>query len=115
MIARIWRGAVRIEDADAYSTYMQGTGIPAYARTPGNHGVWMLRRDVGDRTQFVMITMWESIDAVKRFAGETYDVAVFYPEDERYLVERDMTATSYVVDTHVDASRGGPSYESDVL
>ena len=37
MIARIWRGAVRIEDADAYSTYMQGTGIPAYARTPGNH------------------------------------------------------------------------------
>ena len=62
-----------------------------------------------------MITMWESIDAVKRFAGETYDVAVFYPEDERYLVERDMTATHYVVDTHINASRGGPSDESDVL
>lgn len=104
MIVRIWKGAVRIEDADAYSTYMQETGITGYARTPGNQGVWMLRRDAGDRTEFVMITMWESLDAVKRFAGERYENAVFYPEDERFLVERDRTATHYVVDTHVDPS-----------
>jgi heme-degrading monooxygenase HmoA len=64
----------------------------------------MLRRDAGDRTQFVMITMWESLDAVKRFVGETYEVAVFYPEDDRFLVERDDTATHYIVDTHVDPS-----------
>ena len=51
----------------------------------------MLRRDVGERTEFVMFTLWESLDAVKAFAGEDYETAVYYPEDDRYLVERDLT------------------------
>src|SRR5919108_371899 len=59
MIARIWRGAVRKEDGDAYARYMQDTGIAGYARTPGNRAVHMLRRDVGDLTEFVMYTLWE--------------------------------------------------------
>jgi heme-degrading monooxygenase HmoA len=61
----------------------------------------MLRRDVGDKTEFVMFTLWESLDAVKGFAGEDYETAVFYPEDDRYLVERDPTSAHYEVDTHV--------------
>jgi heme-degrading monooxygenase HmoA len=61
----------------------------------------MLRRDVEDRTQFVMFTLWDSLEAVKAFAGEDYETAVFYPEDERFLVERDLTATHYEVDTQV--------------
>lgn len=102
MIARTWRGAVRREDADAYAAYMQDTGVTGYATTPGNRGVWMLRRDVGDTTEFVMFTLWSSIEAVKSFAGEDYETAIFYPEDERFLVERDLTSTHYEVDTHVD-------------
>jgi heme-degrading monooxygenase HmoA len=80
---------------------MQETGVAAYAATPGNQGVWMLRRDVDDRTEFVMFTLWDSLEAVKAFAGEDYETAVFYPEDERFLVERDLTSTHYVVDTTV--------------
>jgi heme-degrading monooxygenase HmoA len=101
MIARIWKGAVRRGDGDAYARYMRETGVAAYARTPGNRGVWMLRRDVEDRTEFVMFTLWDSLAAVKAFAGEDYETAVFYPEDDRFLVERDLTATHYQVDTQV--------------
>ncbi len=100
MIARIWRGAVRRRDGDAYAAYMRQTGVPGYAGTPGNRGVWMLRRDVGDRTEFLMFTLWDSLEAVKRFAGEDYEAAVFYPEDDRFLVERDRTSSHWAVDTH---------------
>ena len=98
MIARIWRGAVRKEDGDAYAAYMRGTGVPGYAEVEGNRGVWMLRRDAGERTEFVMFTLWDSLDAVKAFAGEDYETAVFYPEDDRFLVERDLTSAHYEVD-----------------
>lgn len=98
MIARIWRGAVRSEDGAAYAEYMRETGVRGYAQTPGNRGAWMLRRDDGGRTEFVMFTLWDSLDAVKAFAGEDYEVAVFYPEDERFLIERDDTAAHYVVE-----------------
>ena len=101
MIARIWRGAVRRRDGDAYARYMRATGVAEYADTPGNRGVWMLRRDLDDRTEFVMFTLWDSLEAVKAFAGDNHERAVFYPEDERFLVERDLTSTHYEVDTQV--------------
>jgi heme-degrading monooxygenase HmoA len=108
MIARIWKGAVRSEDGDAYVSYLKETGVAEYAATPGNHGVWMLRREVGQRTEFVMFTLWESLEAVKAFAGDDYEQAVFYPEDERFLVERDLTASHYeVVARPRGASRSG--------
>ena len=97
MIARFWKGAVRTPDADAYADYIRQTGVADYEKTPGNRGVWMLRRDAGENTQFVMFTLWESLDAVKAFAGDDYEKAVYYPEDERYLVERDETTTHYEV------------------
>ena len=100
MIARTWRGAVKREDGDAYAAYIDETGIAAYVATPGNLGAWMLRRDVGELTEFVMFTLWDSLDAVKAFAGEEYETAVFYPEDDRYLVERDLTRTHYEVARH---------------
>jgi heme-degrading monooxygenase HmoA len=106
MIARIWKGAVRMQDGDAYAEYMRRTGVAAYAETPGNRGVWMLRRDVDGRTEFVMFTLWESLGAVKAFAGEDHETAVFYPEDDRFLVERDLKATHYEVDTQVATGSG---------
>ena len=97
MIARIWKGAVRTSDGDAYADYIHRTGVAGYTATPGNRGVWMLRRDVADRTEFVMFTLWESLDAVKAFAGDDYERAVYYPEDDRYLVERDLRTSHYEV------------------
>jgi heme-degrading monooxygenase HmoA len=105
MIARIWTGAVRREDADAYAEYMRETGIAGYAKTRGNRGVWMLRRDVDERTELVMLTLWDSLDAVKAFAGEDYETAVFYAEDERFLIERDLGATHFEVETYEGRQR----------
>ncbi|CAA9468121.1 MAG: hypothetical protein AVDCRST_MAG12-511 [uncultured Rubrobacteraceae bacterium] len=97
MIARTWRGAVREDHADAYAEYMQATGVAGYAGTPGNRGVYMLRRDLGDRCEFLMFSLWDSLEAVKAFAGEDYEKAVFYPEDDRYLVERDEASSHFEV------------------
>jgi heme-degrading monooxygenase HmoA len=88
LIARIWRGAVRTEDREEYARYIETTGVRGYAETPGNQGIYMLRRDLGDRSEFVMFTLWDSLDSLKAFAGEDYETAVYYPEDDRYLVER---------------------------
>jgi heme-degrading monooxygenase HmoA len=101
MIARIWKGAVRREDGDAYASYMQTTGIAGYTRTPGNRAALMLRRDVDDRCEFMMVTLWDSMETVTAFAGPEPDKAVFYPQDDRYLVERDLTVDHYEVATAV--------------
>ena len=97
MIARIWRGAVRATDADEYAAYIGATGLAEYRETAGNEGAWMLRRDLGDRTEFLTFTLWESLDAVKALAGDDYETAVYYPDDDRFLVERDTTCAHYEV------------------
>ena len=97
MIARIWRGVVRRSDADEYADYINGTGFAEYGDTKGNRGAWMLRRDTGDRTEFVTFSLWESYDAIRAFAGEDVQAAVFYPEDDRFLVERENRVKHYEV------------------
>ena len=97
MIARIWRGAVRAEDAAAYVAYVQETGIDGYKDTPGNRGAWALSQVEGDRAEIVTVSMWESRSAIEGFAGQDIDRAVFYPEDDRYLIERDLTVSHYEV------------------
>jgi heme-degrading monooxygenase HmoA len=98
MIARIWRGAVRPEDAEEYVEYIRVTGLTEYRSTAGNLGAWMLHRRVEELTEVVTFSLWESIEAVRRFAGEDESRAVFYPEDDRFLVERSLTVDHYEVD-----------------
>ena len=97
MIARIWKGAVRPEDADAYADYIRATGFAEYGETAGNRGAWLLRQDDGDRTEFVTLSMWESVDAIRAFAGDDIEAAVLYPEDERYLIGGESSVTHYEV------------------
>jgi heme-degrading monooxygenase HmoA len=101
MIVRTWRGATRTADADRYVDYIDGTGLRAYSETPGNLGSLILRRRVEGAgepvTEFLVISFWESEDAVKGFAGDNPTVAVFYPEDDAFLVRRDVTVDHYDV------------------
>jgi heme-degrading monooxygenase HmoA len=96
MIARTWRGVVRRADAEEYAQYIHDTGFAEYARTPGNRGAWMLRRDEDDRTEFITLSLWESVDAIRAFAGDDIEAAVLYPEDEKYLLG-DSTVTHHEV------------------
>ncbi len=97
MIARTWRGWTRASDADAYVEYLLRTGIREYRATGGNREAYILRRDVDDRTEFVTFTLWDSLDAIRGFAGDDVERAVFYPEDDRFLVDRETTVQHFEV------------------
>jgi heme-degrading monooxygenase HmoA len=97
MIARTWRGAVRSEDGEAYAEYMERTGFAALRGTPGNLGVFGLRRVRDGRAEFVVLSLWNDESAIQAFAGDDPTRAVFYPEDERFLVERDLHVDHYEV------------------
>ena len=97
MIARIWRGVVRTEDAEVYADYIRGTGFSEYARTSGNRGAHMLRRDEDGRTEFITLSFWDSRDAIRAFAGDDIEKAVLYPGDEQYLIESDPLVKHYEV------------------
>jgi heme-degrading monooxygenase HmoA len=99
MIGRIWKGVTRTEDAPAYVRYVRETGLKEYRETPGNHGAWVFWRDLNGRAEVLTISLWESRDAVAGFAGQDIDRAVFYPEDDRYLIDRDLTVSHYEVET----------------
>jgi heme-degrading monooxygenase HmoA len=99
VIARIWRGATRRADGDEYAQYMNTTGIAGYRSIPGNRAALMLKRDVDDRCEFVMLSLWDSMESIISFAGDDPETAVFYPQDVRFLVERDLTVAHYEVAT----------------
>jgi heme-degrading monooxygenase HmoA len=65
MIARIWRGVTREADKDTYFEYLQKTGLKEYASIPGNQGVWVLRRVDDGKSEFTLISLWDSWDAIK--------------------------------------------------
>jgi heme-degrading monooxygenase HmoA len=95
MIARIWRGWTPPQTADAYVDYLQRTGIAGYLATPGNRGAWILRRQQGDRVEFVTLSFWNSFDDIRGFAGDDIEKAVFYPDDEQFLAEGETTVDHY--------------------
>ena len=97
MIARIWRGTTRRQDAEAYLAYLERTGVAEYRATPGNSGAWVLWREAGDLAEFVTLSFWDSEEAIRRFAGDDMSRAVFYPEDDRFLVRREATVEHYRV------------------
>ena len=88
---------MRSDDAEAYVNYIVNTGMAEYRSTPGNQGAWMLRRDDGDRSEIVTFSLWDSRDSIRAFAGDDIDQAVFYPEDDHFLLERDLTVRHYDV------------------
>jgi len=97
MIARTWHGMTDASRADEYLDYLNKTGVPEYRATQGNLGVYVLRRIEGNVAHFLLLTLWESEEAIKRFAGPDMEVAKYYPEDEQFLLELEPMVTHYEV------------------
>lgn len=97
LIARIWHGATRTEDADRYSAYLEATGMRDCRATAGNRGVYVLRRVRHDRAEFTFVSLWESLDAIRQFAGEDYEKARYYAEDRKFLLELEPFVDHYDV------------------
>ena len=85
-IVRVWSGETPLHKADEYERFLSERAIRDYKSVPGNLGVIVLRKDLEDRTKFTIITFWESLDAIKQFAGEDYEKAKYYEEDKDYLL-----------------------------
>lgn len=89
IILRRWAARIRTADEAAYVDYIAGTGIEDYRATPGNLGAQMLLRTLGDGTSEVTtLSWWSSLDAIRAFAGEAIEVARYYPDDDRFLLEK---------------------------
>jgi heme-degrading monooxygenase HmoA len=97
VIARIWRGVVRSKDTAEYVEYLRQTGIEHYRSTPGNLGAWILHRRLEDRPEILTFSLWHDMDSVRSFAGDDPSRAVYYPEDDRFLVERGSIVDHYEV------------------
>jgi heme-degrading monooxygenase HmoA len=95
-ILRRWAAKIRTADAGTYRDYISGTGGSDYTNTPGNRGYRMLMRDLDDgTTEVVTESLWESLDAIKAFAGDDITLARYYPEDDRFLLERPAHVSHY--------------------
>jgi heme-degrading monooxygenase HmoA len=95
MIARMWRGWTRSWDADAYAERLQHTAIPLCQSAPGNVAAYLLRRGDGDRTEFAVLSLWQSLDAVRAFAGEDLEQSVPAAADEAFLIGPPPVITHY--------------------
>jgi heme-degrading monooxygenase HmoA len=97
MIARTWHGRVPTAKADAYEAVLHRTGLADIAATPGNRGLLLLRRTERGVTHFLLTSLWESEQAIKRFAGDDYARAHYYDEDDDFLLEREEFVTHHEV------------------
>ncbi|MDQ7880186.1 hypothetical protein Q9R08_19505 [Microbacterium sp. QXD-8] len=96
-IVRMWRGVIRTSDRDEYVEYVERTGIDEYRSVPGNRDAWTLTRELPDGlTEIVTVSRWDSLESIRGFAGDDIGKAVYYPEDDRFLIERDDTVRHYV-------------------
>jgi len=97
MIARTWLGRTRADAGDTYLGYLEDTGVRECADTDGNRGVLVLRRTRGDVAEFLFVSFWDSMDAVRGFAGPDPERARYYDEDREYLLEMPPTVDHYEV------------------
>ena len=100
MIARHWRGWTDPGNANAYEQLLQQTVLPGLKQLEGYVGGYLLRHDGTDEVEFVVLNFFESLEAVKRFAGDDYTVAVFEPEAKALLSRIEPVGTHYEVRVH---------------
>jgi heme-degrading monooxygenase HmoA len=100
MIARIWRGRTAASRSDEYVSFLERTGLRDYRQTAGNRGVLLLRRVSHGVAEFTTLTLWDSMDAIRRFAGDQPERARYYPEDPEYLLEMPPFVEHYEVAWH---------------
>lgn len=96
-IARVWFGRTPASKTEEYLEYSKKTGVKDLRATEGNRGVLLLKRLNKEIAEFAIISFWESKEAIKRFAGDDINKAVYYPEDVEFLLEMEPELVHYEV------------------
>ena len=97
MIVRMWHGMVDASNADKYADFMKQRAAPDYSSVDGLKKLLFLRKVENDVAHFLLVTYWESMESVKKFAGDRPEKAKYYPEDDTFLLEKEETAALYEV------------------
>ncbi len=95
MILRTWHGRTKLADADAYEKFMIERAAPDYKSIPGLKQLYFTRRDEGEVAHFLLVTLWDNMDAVEAFAGADPSKAKYYPEDDQYLLEKEDSSLNH--------------------
>jgi len=100
MIARVWRGVAVPERANTYIEHLQRTVLPELYQIDGFRGAYVLRRELNKGVEFTVQTFWESMDAIRKFAGENVEAAVVAPAARPLFREFDSTVAHYQIVLH---------------
>jgi heme-degrading monooxygenase HmoA len=97
MIGRLWHGWTTKGNAEAYQGLLLGEVLPGIGRIDGFRGAYLMRRDVPAGVEFVTLTLFESMDAVRAFAGQDHTKAVVPPEARKLLARFDERSEHYEI------------------
>ena len=96
-IMRLWHGEVAIDQADEYEQFMIDRAAPDYASVDGLLKLYFQRRDEDEIAHFLLVTIWDSLESIKKFAGARPELARYYPQDDDFLLEKEKHASMYEI------------------
>ncbi len=114
MIARMWRGYAIRERADDYVKHLQQSVIPELSQIDGFKGIYLLRRDSSGDVEFVVMTLWESMDAICKFAGGNPEVAVVAPAAQMLFRKYDAEVKHFEIVLNLDGKPLGGELGSNL-
>ena len=100
MMARVWHGRTPLDKADEYRQYLFDVGVKKIATLPGNRGVQMMVAKTADAGDFTVISFWDSIDAIKGYAGADYTKVHDLPRDKDFLIDHEPLVRHYDLDVN---------------
>lgn len=92
---RTWHGEVPLEKADEYQQFMVDKAAPDYSSVDGLLNIYFQRKDEATKAHFLLVTIWDSLDSIKKFAGEEPEIAKYYLEDDDFLLEKEKHSAIY--------------------
>ena len=101
MVARVWHGRTPADKTDEYRQYLFEAGVKKIATLPGNRGVQMMVSDTADRGEFMVISYWDSIDAIKGYAGSDYTKVHDLPRDRDFLIDKESLVRHFSLDVNM--------------
>ena len=101
MVARIWHGRTTAEKADEYRQYLFDVGVKKIASLPGNRGVQMMMNKTAEQGEFMVVSYWNSIDAIKGYAGESYTHVHDLPRDKEFLIDPETLVRHFELDVNL--------------
>jgi heme-degrading monooxygenase HmoA len=97
MIARVWNGHATRKDADAYESMLKPELLPGVSKVKGYRGSYLLRRENGEDVEFITILLWDSLDAIRDFAGPDFETSIVPEDRKKYLSRHDAKAKHYEI------------------